>query len=116
MDRVRVVRLIGEIASYNVNITYRVYGEKLIVRQPGGLTDEQRALIVEHKADLIAYLTTPPAIASECYRGHPVKWEVSEHGTWMCACFFEPWVASPPAPANAQPTPARASLKYAWYR
>lgn len=55
----------------------------------GRITEEQRTIIRENRADLYAYLTTPPSIVGICRRGHLIKWQISEFGVWLCSCYWE---------------------------
>ena len=77
--------VLGEICSYDVRMTFRVEGDRLIVKPSVPLNDHQRCLITDHKQDLIDLLTIPPAIPDRpCRDGHVVDWVINEYGIWLC--------------------------------
>jgi hypothetical protein len=73
------------LGSTNCYTTYRVEGETLYVRRPGGMSEEARDIIIQCKWDIIEYLTRPPLVA-ECRDGHKISWRCTEYGLWLYTC------------------------------
>lgn len=90
-DRAYVRSIVNEICSHNIYTQFSVQGERLQVITENGvpLTQEQKDLIVLHRAMLLEYFTTPPDMGDlPCNEGHsPIPWELY-YGSWVCgACF-----------------------------
>jgi len=50
---------------------------------------EALTLLRAYKADLLVYLTTPPADTRPCAAcGRSVQWTLDPVGVWVCDCYF----------------------------
>jgi hypothetical protein len=93
-DRAGIRSIKDEILAENEWTQIRVERGRLIVRAPQGkLTEKQRELVMAHKEELIAYLTTPPA-TGECIGGHASEWILTKYGDWVCSCYRAAELAS----------------------
>ena len=79
--------IIAEISAHDLSAQFRIEGpDNLFVA--GKLTPELASMIKQHKADLINYLTIPPNAIGICRNGHKINWRCTEHGLWVCSCYF----------------------------
>jgi hypothetical protein len=99
--RARAREIVSAITRYNPLTTFEVQGDTLYVTASGGLMDEQRELIREHKSELVALLTTPPEQSGMCVRGHAIVWRCNDYGLWVCACYFVTPEATTPPPEQS---------------
>lgn len=99
MDRTQGKEAVNEIRRWHPAIQFNVAGRLLYVRTPYGMDlDAQQELFVRmYREDIVCYLTTPPAVRGECWRGHEYKefrhdiqWTCTLGGLWLCGCYYHP--------------------------
>lgn len=117
MDREHTRAIIAQVTSYSIFTQFYVKNGVLWVRVPGGPSDEQKKLISQYKDEIKEFLTTPPARGGDCIRknaegeSHPIRWECSQYGLWVCACFLLPYT---PVPQPKLLKPASNNVRNYW--
>lgn len=88
MDREEVRLIIREICGYHPATQFVRDDGTVQLLVPGGATPEQILLIATYRREILEYLTTPPPVSGECWRGHTIQWVCTSGGTWLCACYY----------------------------
>jgi hypothetical protein len=92
LTRDEVRHLVYHLNALGVSLLLK---EGRVAARPGGngepLPIEALTLLRAHKADLLVYLTTPPADTRPCAAcGRSVQWTLDPVGIWVCDCYFHP--------------------------
>jgi hypothetical protein len=75
VTRERGKAAIRQISAMNANTRYLAANGQVLARCPGGLSEEQKALLTSYRDSILLYLTVPPD------RDH--MWEITFYGVWL---------------------------------